>query len=46
MMAITPATALRCLLLTLLLALTGCQPEPPAQTRIQGKTMGTYYVSP
>ena len=44
MMAITPATALRCLLLTLLLALTGCQPEPPAQTRIQGKTMGTYFV--
>ncbi len=44
MMAITPATALRCLLLTLLLALTGCQPQPPAQTRIQGKTMGTYYV--
>lgn len=44
MMAITPATALRCLLLTLLLTLTGCQPEPPAQTRIQGKTMGTYYV--
>ncbi|WP_421218597.1 FAD:protein FMN transferase [Aeromonas jandaei] len=42
MMAITPATALRCLLLTLLLTLTGCQ--PPAQTRIQGKTMGTYYV--
>ncbi|MFB2829010.1 FAD:protein FMN transferase [Aeromonas jandaei] len=44
MMAITPAAALRCLLLTLLLALTGCQPQPPAQTRIQGKTMGTYFV--
>ncbi|QWL63433.1 FAD:protein FMN transferase [Aeromonas jandaei] len=44
MMAITPATALRCLLLTLLLTLTGCQPEPLAQTRIQGKTMGTYFV--
>ena len=44
MMAITPSTTLRCLLLTLLLTLTGCQPEPPAQTRIQGKTMGTYYV--
>ncbi|WP_205647150.1 FAD:protein FMN transferase [Aeromonas jandaei] len=44
MMAITPVTALRCLLLTLLLTLTGCQPQPPAQTRIQGKTMGTYFV--
>lgn len=44
MNAITPVAALRGLLLTLLLALAGCQPTPPAQTRIQGKTMGTYYV--
>lgn len=44
MIAITPVAALRGLLLTLLLALAGCQPTPPAQTRIQGKTMGTYYV--
>ncbi|WP_434471165.1 FAD:protein FMN transferase [Aeromonas veronii] len=44
MIAMTPVAALRGLLLTLLLALTGCQPTPPAQTRIQGKTMGTYYV--
>lgn len=44
MMSITPLRPLRGLLLTLLLTLTGCQPAPPAQTRIQGKTMGTYYV--
>ncbi|MGY3943062.1 FAD:protein FMN transferase [Aeromonas tecta] len=32
------------LLLTLMLLLTACQPSPPTQTRIQGKTMGTFYV--
>jgi FAD:protein FMN transferase len=33
------------LLLVSLLAvlLTGCQPRPPTTTRLQGKTMGTYY---
>ena len=33
------------LLLVSLLAvlLTGCQPRPPTATRLQGKTMGTYY---
>ena len=35
--------ALRGLLLPMVLMLTACQPAPP-QTRIQGKTMGTYYV--
>lgn len=44
MMPISPLPALRGLLFVLSLALTGCQPTPPAQTRIQGKTMGTYYV--
>lgn len=35
---------LRGLLLTLALLLGACQPAPPAQLRIQGNTMGTYYV--
>lgn len=42
-MSFPPVLALRGLLLTLVLALTACQPAP-TQTRIQGKTMGTYYV--
>ncbi|MGY3896200.1 FAD:protein FMN transferase [Aeromonas enterica] len=42
-MSFPPVLALRGLLLTLLLALTACQPAP-TQTRIQGKTMGTFYA--
>lgn len=34
----------RTLLLALLLTLTACQPTPQTQLRIQGKTMGTFYV--
>jgi FAD:protein FMN transferase len=39
-----PAPSQTGLLLTLMLLLTACQPSPPTQTRIQGKTMGTFYV--
>lgn len=42
-MSLLARPAHRGLLLTLLLMLTACQPAP-TQTRIQGKTMGTYYV--
>lgn len=42
-MSFTFVSALRGLLLPMVLMLTACQPAP-TQTRIQGKTMGTYYV--
>ncbi|WP_439843599.1 FAD:protein FMN transferase [Aeromonas dhakensis] len=42
-MSLLARPAPRGLLLTLLLMLTACQPAP-TQTRIQGKTMGTYYA--
>lgn len=43
LMSFTSVSALRGLLLPLVLMLTACQPAP-TQTRIQGQTMGTYYV--
>ncbi|MBV7597814.1 FAD:protein FMN transferase [Aeromonas sp. sia0103] len=39
----SPTLAARGLLLSLMLMLTACQPAP-TQLRIQGKTMGTFYV--